>query len=143
MQKGDRQLTEFTVTPMIQHAATVLRAAIPKADRVAGAIGVDAMFGEGGFWIRTLFPNGRRGAEIHPTDEQAAAAYLLAAAFGLQQASIGKAYGITQDFDERLPPEYVNALRRLNADARRKANIEGSTLSYYDREVTGGVTVYL
>jgi len=145
MSRDDRLLTEFTVTPMIQHAIGVLCAAIPRRDLRDGAIGIRASFGDSGFGIFAIYSNGRHGTDFRPTDEQVAATCLLAATFGLHQAALRRACGIAgdNDNDESYPSEYRAALERLNANARRKVKVEGSQFFHYDNRLNGGVTVYL
>jgi hypothetical protein len=144
MDKRDPRLTQFTVNPMIQHAIRILRAAIPQRDLKAGAIGISAGFGEYGFehGIAAVFSNGQDGAHFHPTDEQAAATLFLAAAFGLHQAAIRQAFGLSKEDDPYSFPLCRAAMAQLNADARRKVNIEGHEFHYYDGHASGGITVY-
>ncbi|MEV6871470.1 hypothetical protein [Amycolatopsis sp. NPDC051128] len=141
----DKRNPQLTMTPTIQYAITVLRAATPQRDRKAGAIGISAGFDESGFDISAVYPGGRSGTSFAPTDEQVAATCLLASVFGLHQAALRRAWGIADDNDrdETYPPQYHAAVKQLRANSRRTAKVEGSQFYYYDRRLHGSVTVYL
>ncbi|NUL28421.1 hypothetical protein HRW09_02315 [Streptomyces lunaelactis] len=148
MSKGNRGLTELTVTPLISRAVTVLRAAVPSQLVRAGAIGINVGFNEFGFEGRTATVLHRNGSErsIRITPVQESAAWMLVGVGAFYESLWRGACGIEEIDEDKapIPPSYLALRRRFNQDVRRKLNVEvGGCVSDIDRYLHGSITIYL
>lgn len=127
MRKGDRRLTELTVTPMIQHAVTWLRSAIP-----AKATQINVSFIDGR--IEGRGPHGL-------TEPQLAAAIMLIGVATYHHCLMVAVHGEIDERTGKMPEALYVAQQAFAADVRRKLNIEVDGY-VVESDWDGGVTVY-
>jgi len=128
MSRDDRLLTEFTVTPMIQHAVALLRAAIP-----AGVNEFHVGICDGHIEGRPR----RSGL----TESQIAAVYMLIGVAAYYHELMTQAYGEIDNRTGKAPEAGRVARQAFAADVRRKLSIEVDGYVVED-EWHGGLTVY-
>jgi hypothetical protein len=121
-----RLLTELTVTPLMLHAVTLLRSAIP-----ARATKINLSFSDG------HVENPRHGL----SEPQLAAAVMLIGVATYHHSLMVAVYGEADERTGKMPEALRAAQRTFAADVRRKLNIEMDGY-VVGNDWDGGVTVY-